>query len=45
MSTRRNFVKKTASLGAGIALSPQLTFGNINIKNEKIENWTHWCWS
>jgi predicted dehydrogenase len=36
MSTRRNFVKKTASFGAGIALSPQLTFGNINIKKEKL---------
>ena len=36
MNTRRNFVKKTAALGAGIALSPQLTFGNINIKKEKL---------
>ena len=36
MNTRRNFVKKTAALVAGIALSPQLTFGNINIKKEKL---------
>ncbi len=27
MSTRRNFVKKTAVLSAGIALAPKLTFG------------------
>ena len=26
MSSRRNFVKQTATLGAGIALAPQLTF-------------------
>ena len=38
MNTRRNFVKKTAALGAGIALSPQLTFGNINIKKEKLNH-------
>ena len=36
MSTRRNFVKQTATLGAGIALAPQLTFGNTNIKKEKL---------
>ena len=27
MSTRRNFIKKTAIVGAGIALSPNLSFG------------------
>ena len=34
MSTRRNFVKQTAALGAGIALAPQLTFGNTNSTKE-----------
>ncbi|RZP11454.1 MAG: twin-arginine translocation signal domain-containing protein, partial [Flavobacteriales bacterium] len=32
MSSRRNFVKQTAALGAGIALAPQLTFGSSSIK-------------
>ena len=36
MSTRRNFVKKTAALGVGIALAPQLTFGTTNAKKEKL---------
>ncbi|MFT4847575.1 MAG: putative dehydrogenase [Sediminicola sp.] len=30
MSSRRDFVKKTAIIGAGITLAPSLTFGNIN---------------
>jgi predicted dehydrogenase len=30
MSSRRDFVKKTAILGAGITLAPSLTFGSIN---------------
>ncbi len=37
MSTRRNFIQKTAIIGAGIALAPQLTFGKgINSKKEKL---------
>ena len=36
MSTRRNFVKQTAALGAGIALAPQLTFANTNTTKEKL---------
>ena len=34
MSSRRNFVKQTATLGAGIALAPQLTFGSTSIKEK-----------
>ncbi len=35
MSSRRNFVKQTAALGAGIALAPQLTFGiNTSVKEK-----------
>lgn len=37
MSSRRDFVKKTAILGTGIALSPQLTFGSgFNTSKEKL---------
>jgi predicted dehydrogenase len=36
MSTRRNFVKQTAALGVGIALAPQLTFGNTITTKEKL---------
>ena len=36
MSSRRNFVKKTTSLGLGITLSPYLTFGNNKTKKEKL---------
>ncbi len=34
MSTRRNFIKKTAIVGAGIALSPNLSFGAIKRKQK-----------
>ena len=30
MSSRRDFVKKTAIIGAGITIAPSLTFGNNN---------------
>lgn len=37
MSSRRDFVKKTAILGTGIALAPQLTFGSgFNTSKEKL---------
>ena len=37
MSTRRNFIQKTAILGAGITLAPQLTFGaGINTSKDKL---------
>jgi len=34
MSTRRNFIKKTAIVGAGIALSPNLSFGATKNKQK-----------
>ena len=43
MSSRRNFVKQTAALGAGIALAPQLTFGSSSIK-KNTKYWLNWCW-
>ena len=37
MSTRRNFIQKTAIIGAGITLAPQFTFGaGINSNKEKL---------
>ncbi|PCH77838.1 MAG: glycosyl hydrolase [Flavobacteriaceae bacterium] len=36
MSTRRNFIKKTAIVSAGIALSPNLSFGAIK-KQQKLK--------
>ena len=36
MSTRRTFIKKTAIVGAGIALSPNLSFG-ANKKQQKLK--------
>jgi len=35
MQSRRNFIKKTAVVGAGIALAPELTFG-INRSKDKL---------
>ena len=34
MSSRRDFVKKTAIIGAGITIAPSLTFGNNNESSE-----------
>ena len=37
MSTRRNFIQKTAIVGAGITLAPQFTFGTgLNTNKEKL---------
>jgi len=37
MSTRRNFIQKTAIIGAGITLAPQFTFGaGINSDKDKL---------
>lgn len=37
MSTRRDFVKKTAIIGSGIAIAPQFTFGaGFNFNKEKL---------
>lgn len=37
MNTRRKFIKNTAVFGAGLALTPQLTFGaTIKSKNDKL---------
>lgn len=38
MSSRREFVKKSAIIGTGIALAPKLTFGSsMNITSEKLK--------
>lgn len=34
MNSRRNFIKKSAIAGAGIAMIPEVTFGMSPVKNE-----------
>ncbi|MEE9364133.1 MAG: Gfo/Idh/MocA family oxidoreductase [Cellulophaga sp.] len=36
MSSRRNFIKKTTVVGAGIAMMPSLSFGTTRSKNNKL---------
>ena len=37
MSTRREFLKKSAITGAGLAITPNLTFGASNAKTQKLK--------
>ncbi|MEL4308208.1 Gfo/Idh/MocA family protein [Joostella sp. CR20] len=37
MNSRRNFIKKSAVVGAGISLAPNLSFGYASAKNEKLK--------